>query len=93
MPKGSKGRKMKGGALVGEQFDRMIDAVAKIRPKDSAEWQRYLTGLCLSGLRLQESITLSWEADSPFAVDLTGRRPRFVSRALTKKTVTTSCYR
>lgn len=77
MPKGSKGRKMKGGALVGEQFDRMIDAVSKVRPKDTAEWVRYLTGLWLSGLRLQESVTLSWEAESPFAVDLTGRRPRF----------------
>ena len=76
-PRGPKGKKMKGGALVGEQFDRMIDAVSKIRPKDTAEWQRYLTGLWLSGLRLEESITLSWEADSPFAVDLTGRRPRF----------------
>ncbi len=77
MPKGAKGRKMKGGALVGEQFDRMVDAVPKIRPNDAAEWVRYLNGLWLSGLRLQESITLSWEADSPFAVDLTGRRPRF----------------
>ena len=38
MPKGAKGRKMKGGALVGEQFDRMLAAVPKIRPKDSAEW-------------------------------------------------------
>ena len=77
MPKGSKGRKMKGGAVVGEQFDRMIAAVPKVRPKDSAEWVRYLTALWLSGLRLQESVALSWEADSPFAVDLTGRRPRF----------------
>ena len=40
MPKGSKGRKMKGGALVGEQFDRMLAAVPKVRPQDSAEWQR-----------------------------------------------------
>ncbi len=77
MPKGAKGRKMKGGALVGEQFDRMLAAIPKVRPKDAPEWQRYLTGLWLSGLRLQESITLSWEAESPFAVDLTGRRPRF----------------
>ncbi len=66
---------MKGGALVGEQFDRMLLAVPKIRPKDSAEWQRYLTGLWLSGLRLAESIALSWDADAPFAVDLSGRRP------------------
>jgi integrase len=77
MPKGARGRKMKGGAVIGEQFDRMLAAVPKVRPKDAAEWVRYLTALWLSGLRLQESITLSWEADSPFAVDLTGRRPLF----------------
>ncbi len=68
---------MKGGALVGEQFDRMIAAVPKIRTKDAAEWQRYLTGLWLSGLRLQESVALSWDSDATFAVDLSGRRPRF----------------
>ncbi len=72
---------MKGGAVVGEQFDRMLAAVIKVRGAspagDAAEWVRFLTGLWLSGLRLQESITLSWDADSPFAVDLTGRRPRF----------------
>lgn len=77
MPKGSKGRKMKGGALVGEQFDRLLAAVPKIRPKDSAEWVRYLTGLWLSGLRMGESVALSWDATALFAVDLTGRRPRF----------------
>jgi integrase len=76
-PKGSKGRKMKGGALVGEQFDRLVATVAKIRPKDTAEWERYLNGLWLSGLRLSESVALSWDADAPFAVDLSGRRPRF----------------
>ena len=52
MPKRAKGRKMKGGALLGEQFDRMLMAVPKVRPKDSAEWVRYLMGLWLSGLRL-----------------------------------------
>ena len=36
-----------------------------------------LDGTLAVRLRLQESVTLSWEADSPFAVDLTGRRPRF----------------
>ena len=77
MPKGSKGRKMKGGALVGEQFDRMLAAVPKVRPNDAAEWQRCLTGLWLSGLRLGESVALSWDSDAPFAVDLSGRHPRF----------------
>jgi integrase len=77
MPKGAKGKKMKGGALVGEQFERMLAAVPKIRPKDPAKWVRYLTGLWLSGLRLGESVALSWDDDSLFRVDLTGRHPRF----------------
>jgi len=77
MPKVSRGRKMKGGALVGEQFDRMLAAVPKVRKDDAAEWQRYLTGLWLSGLRLTESVDLSWIPDAPFAVDLSGRYPRF----------------
>jgi len=101
MPKGAKGRRMKGGALVGEQFERMLGSVETVlfptskrtdkrRPKgilppEKAEarrqtveaWKRYLTGLWLSGLRLGESLALSWELDAPFAIDLSGRRPRF----------------
>ncbi len=84
-PKASKGRKMKGGALVGEQFDRLLAAVPKIRPKDSAEWVRYLNGLWLSGLRLQESVALSWDSDATFAVDLSRRRPRFKIKAEAQK--------
>ena len=101
MPKRAKGRKMKGGALVGEQFERMLVQIEKVifpaskrtdkrRPKGilTAEqqegrrqtveaWKRYLTGLWLSGLRLSESIALSWDYDAPFALDLSGRHPRF----------------
>jgi len=40
---------MKGGSLIGEQFDRLLLAVPRIRPKDSAEWQRYLTGFGCPG--------------------------------------------
>ena len=85
MPKGAKGRKMKGGAVVGEQFDRMLSAVPKVRPTDAAEWARYLTGLWLSGLRLEESVILSWDDDAPFAVDLSGRRPAFRIRGEAQK--------
>jgi len=77
MPKGAKGRKTKGGAVLGEQFDRVLAAVPKVRPKDSTERVRYLNGLYLSGLRLTESVDLSWDDDAPFAVDLSGRHPRF----------------
>ena len=39
-------------------------------------WQYYLTGLWLSELRLEESLVLSWDEDSPISVDLSGKRPR-----------------
>lgn len=77
MPKRSRGKKMKGGALVGEQFDRMLAAVPKVRPNDAPAWQRHLTGLWLSGLRLSESMALSWDAGAPFAIDLSGKYPLF----------------
>ena len=85
LPKGAKGRKMKGGALIGEQFDRLLLAVSKVRPKDTTEWFRYLTGLWLSGLQPGESAILSWDADAPFAVDLSGRHPRFRIKGAAQK--------
>ena len=60
-------------------------AVSKARPKDLAACIRYLRGLYLGGLRLEESLVLSWDDDSPFAVDLTGRRPAFRIAAVAQK--------
>ena len=48
-----------------------------ITPAIEASWRHYLTGLWLSGLRLEESLVLSWDEDAPFSIDLTGRRPAF----------------
>lgn len=77
MPKRAKGQTlMRGRPITAEEFDRMIAAVAAVRPNDSAVWERYLTGLWLSGLRLEESTVLSWDEDAPISVDLSGRRPR-----------------
>ncbi|MBN2577647.1 MAG: tyrosine-type recombinase/integrase [Pirellulales bacterium] len=78
MPKRAKGQKMmKGRPITGEEFDRMMAAVPKVRPVDPEAWERFLRGLWLSGLRLNESLRLSWDFDAPFAVDLSGRRPVF----------------
>jgi integrase len=78
MPKRQKGGKlMKGRPISGEEFDRMIAAVSKVRPKDAAAWERILNGLWLSGLRLSEAIAVSWDDDALFAVDLGGKHPRF----------------
>ena len=46
---------------------------------------RYLRGLWLSGLRLCESLRLSWDRDSPFAVDPAGKRPVFRIEARAQK--------
>jgi len=44
-------------------------------PEQVQAWRRYLRGLWLSGLRLEESLVLSWDDDAPLSVDLSGRRP------------------
>ncbi len=78
MPKGAKGmRLMKGRPIFGEEFDRMIAAVPKVRPNDAPAWERLLRGLWLSGLRLGEAVTLSWDEAAPFYADITGKHPRF----------------
>ena len=77
-PKRAKGRKlMRGRPVTGEEFDRMLKAVPEVRPHDAPQWERYLRGLWLSGLRLEESTIFSWDLDAPFSVDLTGKHPRF----------------
>ncbi len=72
-------------AVAGEEFDRMIAAARKVRPVDSEAWIFFLNGLYLGGLRLEESLILSWDEDAPFAVDLTGRRPAFRIAAKAQK--------
>lgn len=77
-PKRAKGRKlMRGRPITTEEFKRMIQAAPKVRKHDPTPWKRYLRGLWRSGLRLEESTVFSWDEDSPFAVDLTGKHPRF----------------
>jgi integrase len=78
MPVRVKGRKlMRGRPLTNDEFEAMISAVIKVRKHDTAVWKHYLRGLWLSGLRLEESSVLSWDEDAAFAVDLSGRHPRF----------------
>jgi len=69
---------MKGRPILGEEFDRMITAVPKVKAigKDrAAEWERYLRGLYYSGFRVGESLALSWDEGAPLVVDLSARRP------------------
>lgn len=80
MPKRAKGAKvMRGRPITGEEFERMIEAVPKVVDNAAADsWRFYLLGLWLSGLRLSESITLSWDTTpAAIVIDTKGRRPMF----------------
>jgi integrase len=66
------GDKAKGRALTLEEFERMLVAVPKVRPSDPIVWQRYLKGLWLSGLRLEESLAFSWEPNADISARLDG---------------------
>jgi integrase len=77
MPKRPKGQRlMRGRPLATEEFERMLAAVPKVRPHDPDQWQRLLTGLWLSGLRLGESLRLSWDPEAAFYLDLSGKHPQ-----------------
>jgi integrase len=82
MPKSGKA---KARAVTMEEFERMVAAVPKVRPNEADAWIFYLRGLYASGLRLQESLSLSWDLESSFAIDLTGRRPCFRIEASAQK--------
>ena len=78
MPQRPRGQTlMRGRPVTPAEFQQMLSKVIDVRPKDADAWKYHLNGLWLSGLRLDESLRLSWDEESPFAVDLTGRHPRF----------------
>jgi integrase len=86
MPRKAKGQTLaRARAVTTEEYERMIAACDKARPQDAAAWKRYLTGLWLSGLRLDESLRLSWELEDGFIVDFSGRRPAFRIYAQSQK--------
>jgi integrase len=69
-PRIDAGGKMGGRPITGEEFDRMLAAVKKERPRDYPAWRQFLNGLWLSGLRIGEAAVLSWDYGAGFAVDL-----------------------
>ncbi|MDA7978176.1 MAG: site-specific integrase [Pirellulales bacterium] len=52
---------MKGRAITAEEYERMLSVQSG--RKDAATWQRFITGLWWSGLRLSEAFRLSWDPD------------------------------
>ncbi|HEX3654519.1 MAG TPA: tyrosine-type recombinase/integrase [Pirellulales bacterium] len=65
---------MKGRPITGEEFDRLLGTVKAVVGSASApSWKHYLRGLWLSGLRLTESLNLSWDDESKLLIDLSGK--------------------
>ena len=75
MPKRAKGAKsMKGRPLAGEEFERMQTVLPLVVGEPAAEsWDHLLRGLWWSGLRLEESLNLTWDLPDTIRIDLTGR--------------------
>lgn len=70
-------KQMKGRPITGEEFDRMVEAVELEFPKREEQRESFkflLRGLWLSGLRLGEALSLTWDqwADG-IRVDLSGK--------------------
>lgn len=61
---------MGGRPITTEEFERMLECVKHVRPRREEDWKRLLRGLWLSGLRISESLDLSWDWSAVFAVDL-----------------------
>lgn len=75
-----------GRAITDDEFDRLLEAVPKVVGDRCAEsWCHFIRGLWLSGLRISEALTLSWDDDRFLMVDLSGYRPMFVIRARGQK--------
>ena len=71
MPKKVKGKSQaRSRAISGEEYERILSTVPKVRPEDADQWTRLLKGLWLSGLRRSEILILSWDQDEPFCLDL-----------------------
>lgn len=79
-------RVMKGRPISAEEFGRMLEATPQVVGEVAApSWIYYLEGMWRSGLRLTESLSLSWDANAGIGVDLSGRYPMLNIRAECEK--------
>lgn len=101
-PKQDGGDEMKGRPITTEEYERMLMSVeAALTPEPAkrntkpptppaaaevAQWQRFLTGLWWSGLRLGEALALSWDESAAVSVVMQpGYRPVFRFKASGQK--------
>lgn len=62
---------MKGRALTDEEFGRMIGCIETVvGPTAAPSWTRLIEGLWLSGLRLSEALSLTWDDENELRVDV-----------------------
>ena len=71
-----RGDLMKGRPVEPPEFHKMMLAVPDVVGEAAApSWIRYLRGLWWSGLRLRESLELTWNEPDKWRVDLSGKYP------------------
>ena len=68
---------MKGRPITLEEFERMLAKTRKVVPLGPECWEYYLTGMWLSGLRLEESLDLWWDREDRISVEVGGEYPMF----------------
>ena len=74
--RGKNSSKMKGRGITREELERMIEKLNAVMPEPKrAEWTKYLEGLWLSGLRLGESLNLTWDDPAKLMIDWSGKFP------------------
>lgn len=61
LKKARKAKVMKGRAVTAEEFERMLEAVPKVKSLDVESVRFLMRGLWLSGLRLGEAIGMTWD--------------------------------
>ena len=65
---------MKGRALTDAEFGRLLEKVPEVVGEAAADsWEQLLRGLWLSGLRLSEALSLTWDNEDELRVDTSGR--------------------
>ena len=68
MPKTVGTSNMRSRPITLEEFERILSVVPKVRKHDADDWTRFLKGLWLSGLRVDELRRLSWEPSAKLCV-------------------------
>lgn len=66
---------MRSRPITAKEFDAILTAVADVRPRDTETWRRFLRGLSLSSLRIDELRRLTWDDTDDLSIDTTGSIP------------------